>query len=408
MNLEASPRLQEIPQIKPAVSAQARTSAGGRLLCLDNLRVFLTVLVVVHHLAITYGASGGWFYRERPTTDLAEILLSVFTIYNHFYFMGLFFLIAGYFVPGAVDRKGVWRFMQDRLVRLGIPLLIFGLLLSPFVLYVTATQEGRWSGSLGGYLVASWRGLSFEAGPLWFVEALLIFSLVYALGRAALERVKRDPAGTVSGTAAPAAGRALTHGRILVFIAALAVLSFAVRIVSPMDAKWANFEPAMFPQYALMFAAGALMFRRGWLPDLPAGVRRVWSGVFILAVASLPLFALLGSLENSEPFDGGLTWQSLLFSAWGAVYCTAISILLLGVFRRFFDRQGGLGQTLARSAYTVYIIHPLVLVGFALAVRGVALDPLMKYLLAAPLAVALCFGIAHLLVRRIPLADRVL
>ena len=33
--------------------------------------------------------------------------------------------LAGYFVPGALDRKGVGRFVRDRLVRLGIPLLLF-------------------------------------------------------------------------------------------------------------------------------------------------------------------------------------------------------------------------------------------------------------------------------------------
>ncbi|MEO1258629.1 MAG: hypothetical protein AAFZ15_07520 [Bacteroidota bacterium] len=30
---------------------------------IDNLRIFLTALVVLHHLAITYGAPGDWFYR---------------------------------------------------------------------------------------------------------------------------------------------------------------------------------------------------------------------------------------------------------------------------------------------------------------------------------------------------------
>jgi hypothetical protein len=101
---ELSVGLRELPQTKATV--QARVQAGGRLLFVDNLRVFLTILVLLHHLAITYGASGSWFYRERPTTALAGTLLSLLTLLDHFYFMGLFFLIAGYFVPGALDRKG--------------------------------------------------------------------------------------------------------------------------------------------------------------------------------------------------------------------------------------------------------------------------------------------------------------
>jgi glucan biosynthesis protein C len=34
-------------------------------------------------------------------------------------------LIAGYFTPGSHNRKGAGPFLRDRLVRLGIPLLIY-------------------------------------------------------------------------------------------------------------------------------------------------------------------------------------------------------------------------------------------------------------------------------------------
>jgi hypothetical protein len=39
---------------------------------------------------------------------------------------------------------------------------------------------------------------------------------------------------------------------------------------------------------------------------------------------------------------------------------------------------------------------------------GIPLDPLLKFLLVAPVAVALCFIVSQFLVRRIPLAGRVL
>ena len=79
---ELSVGLGELPQTKVAgglsTAVQARVQAAGRLLFMDNLRVFLTILVVLHHLAITYGASGSWFYLERPTPELAGALLSLF------------------------------------------------------------------------------------------------------------------------------------------------------------------------------------------------------------------------------------------------------------------------------------------------------------------------------------------
>jgi hypothetical protein len=73
---------------QPAAVSSAKVLAAGRMFFIDNLRVFLTITVVIFHLAITYGAEASWFYKERPTTELAGILLTLFVILTQFYFMG--------------------------------------------------------------------------------------------------------------------------------------------------------------------------------------------------------------------------------------------------------------------------------------------------------------------------------
>jgi hypothetical protein len=55
----------------------------------------------------------------------------------------------------------------------------------------------------------------------------------------------------------------------------------------------------------------------------------------------------------------------------------------------------------------VFLIHAPVLVFLALALRGISLPSLLKFVLVAPLAVALCFLIANYL-RQLPLARRIL
>jgi fucose 4-O-acetylase-like acetyltransferase len=45
--------------------------------------------------------------------------------------MGFFFLISGYFVPRSYDHKGSVSYLKDRLLRLGIPLLVFIFVLNP-------------------------------------------------------------------------------------------------------------------------------------------------------------------------------------------------------------------------------------------------------------------------------------
>jgi glucan biosynthesis protein C len=385
-----------------AATAEVRERAGVRMAFFDNLRLFLTVTLVAFHLAITYGAEGGWAYRERPADMVSTVALTLFVALTQAYFMGLFFLIAGYFTPGALDRKGTWVFLKDRLIRLGIPLVVYELLFSPFMEGVKGMREGWLAGPLDRAIAARWQGLDFTPGPLWFVEALLAFSIAYALGRAVLSKL-RPGKPEVSEGRVP-----LTQGIILAGVLVILIVTFATRIISPVGTEWRHLMLAAFPQYVILFAAGILAKRNGWLPDIAAPIRRTWSIVAILGLVAFPVMLIAaGALDDIAPFMGGLTWQSLLYSSWEAFYGVGMCIALLGLFRRRFDHQGKLAAAMAPDAYTVYIVHGPIIVGLALLLGGITLFPLLKWALVAPVAVALCFGISHL-IRRIPYATRVL
>src|SRR5215469_11297027 len=101
---QTSPRMHET-QVS-AMGAQPVKQKGARLLFIDNVRVALTIQVIVFHLAITYGAIGSWYYHE-PTRDVVTtLLLSIFVAASQAFFMGFFFLISAYLTPGAYERKG--------------------------------------------------------------------------------------------------------------------------------------------------------------------------------------------------------------------------------------------------------------------------------------------------------------
>jgi len=411
MTTNVGARVRDLSQAKETIATRAAVKTS-RMMFIDNLRVFLTILVILLHLAITYGSDGSWFYAERPTTELAGIILTLFTVLCQFFFMGLFFLISGYFVPGSVDRKGSGKYIKDRLVRLGIPLVLFSLLVSPFTEYfksLTVYQTNP--GNFVSFTMAYWKGGEYAPGPLWFVEVLLVFSLVYVLGRAILDLAKRAIANGRSESTAPATTikKPLTHAWILAFILIVAPLNYIVRIFSPIGEEWEHIQLAFMPQYMLMFPIGILAYRRGWLPDLPAGIRKVWSTIAILGMLSLPVIMVsTGITEGNNAVLGGLNWQSAVLSIWEPIYCAAMSILLINVFQRRFNIQGALSRIMSQNAYSVYIIHPLVIIPGAYLLRGVALDPLLKWVLISPMLVALCFMVSHLLVRRIPMSEKVL
>lgn len=116
----------------------------GRTFFIDRLRVVLTALVILHHTAITYGGSGGWFYREvldggTPTS----LLLTVFCAVSQSFFMGMFFLLVGYFTPASLARKGARQFLRERLLRPGVPLLVFGFVLGPLAVALAGVPAGR-------------------------------------------------------------------------------------------------------------------------------------------------------------------------------------------------------------------------------------------------------------------------
>jgi len=386
-------------------AAGARASTGSRLLFIDNIRVFLTILVILHHLMVTYTGTGSWMYTEGRQDFASGALGTWFQIVNQAYFMGLFLLISAYFVPGSYDRKRAGRFLKDRLIRLGIPLAVYSWILSPLLVYwFNRVKEGV---SLPWWQYLP--GLKFEAvigsGPLWFVETLLIFSVVYVGWRRWIQRVARPraPSSTVDA-------RFPGNGVIALFALLLGIVSFGVRLWRPVG--W-NFTPLnlqfpFFAQYIALFIVGLIAYRRNWFLGLPEATGRLWLAIGIVMILLFWPLALGGGMDKStEPFRGGWHWQAFAYALWESFTCLGMCIGLIYLFRRNVHRQGALARFLVPNAYTAYIIHGVVITVAALAVRNVMVYPLLKWALVALVTVPLCFGLSHL-IRKIPYTDRVL
>ena len=91
-------------------------AARCRTVFIDNIRVALTAGVVFQH-------ADSWYWIQPAAGS--SLTLTVFCVINQAFYMGFFFLIAGYFTPASYEQKGQWRFIGDRLLRLGVPLLVF-------------------------------------------------------------------------------------------------------------------------------------------------------------------------------------------------------------------------------------------------------------------------------------------
>ncbi len=394
------------PSISRPVPATTPVKAqvAPRLLFIDNIRVYLTILVLLHHLMITYAGTGSWYYNEGRQDLPTTLFGSWFCSIDQAYFMGLFLLISAYFVPGSYDRKGAPQFFKDRLIRLGIPLAVFSWVINPLFIYIGLVISQDWTVPFWSYFPGEYFKTQplIGAGPLWFVEVLLIFSLVYVVWRLISPSRPTDPLPE---------SRFPTNRAIAVFAVLLGLAGFVVRIVFVMDQyffKPLNLQFPFFAQYIALFVLGLIAFRRNWLLGLPDAAGRFWLRIaIVLILAWAPMMVFLGALEDTNLFKGGWHWQSLVFSQWEAFFCMSMCIAVTYLFRRFLNRQGRLSQFLVPNAYTAYIIHAPIITTLAFAVRDVDAYPLLKWVMVALVAVPLCFALGHL-IRKLPYTERVL
>ena len=299
---------QTVPRISP-IERTGHDQPRSRELYIDRLRSVMTAFVILHHTAITYGAPGGWYYNElKPSGTVSSLLLTFFVATNQAYFMGFFFLLAGYFTPPSMERKGYARFLSDRFLRLGLPLLAFMFILGPATSALITAYEGKGFWPTIEYL---WNHAIFGNGPLWFAQALLMFTIGYCAWRA----VAGAPLNQVKRTATP-----LPAGRWwLVSAIAVGAAALAIRQVVPTGVNIIGLQLGYFASYTFLFALGIAAWRHDWLRQFEWRQARAWIIGLIFTWPLLPLGIFVARALNGpgkSNFSGGLSWTAILYAMW--------------------------------------------------------------------------------------------
>ena len=378
-----------MPQTAIETPTPARTAP--RDYYIDRLRSVMTALVLLHHTAITYGGSGGWFWREVDTSSAASsTLLTLFCATNQAYFMGFFFLLAAYYTPGSLERKGYARFLTDRFLRLGIPLLAFILVLGPLTAaIVTAAQgDGFWP-----TIQFLWNHQRIINGPLWFAQALLIFSLAYCAWRASFG----TPLPTSQRTPKPIPAQRWW----LLSALGTALAALAIRQFIPVGQNVFGLQLGYFAGYIFLFAIGIAAWRHDWLRQLTWKQARPWIFNLVIAWPCLPIGIAIARASSNpgKHFSGGISWTAILYAFWEPFVAWGLIAIWLLVFRERMNRPSALWDWLNRRAYAVYILHPPVLVSIALLLHGWTAPALVKFAVTGLLTCTATWLIADPFVR---------
>jgi fucose 4-O-acetylase-like acetyltransferase len=373
-----------------------------RLEFIDNLRWVMIVLVISMHAAVTYSHLGSWYFMEGDRAELGTLFFfGYYQMSLQAFFMGLLFLIAGYFVPSAYERKGWKRFLSDRFVRLVIPALFYMLVLHPLTVDGLLRDYHK---TTTPFVVAYWNYLrSFRfigsSGPMWFTVALFLFCVGYVVLRAGTKPKASDPSAPLP-----------THWQIVGLSLAMGLCTFLVRIVQPMGASILNMQLCFFSQYVLLFCVGVLARQRNWLLRIPYELGMRWLRM-TLTIGSLVWFIALGcivGMHTEQSLSGGFTWQSAVICFWESFFCVGICLGLLVWFRDRFNYQGAFAKWMTDNCFAVYLFHAPVLVALTLLMQGVVAPKPLKFVVATLLGTALTYTASHLVFRRIPVLQRVL
>src|SRR6516225_3500094 len=200
---------------------------AGRRPELDAGRALVVAGLVVFHSAAVFAVGTSWFVTDpRPSIGFSSFML---------WGMPLLFLVSGMGVRYAMRSRTVWAFAAERLGRLGVPFATGLVLLVPPMFYLEHLAQPGFHQPYGQFWLTFWNvpaiaagllphgnwasgGVGFDPAHLWFLYALLVFSLALA----PLFWWLRGPHGTrLAGRAAAAAAR---HPLAMLAVAAVPVI----------------------------------------------------------------------------------------------------------------------------------------------------------------------------------------
>jgi peptidoglycan/LPS O-acetylase OafA/YrhL len=372
----------------------ATPTATARVYPLDWLRVLALLGVFVYHTMRPFDTND-WHVKNDQQSEIITIVLS-----SMIWGLVLFFLLAGAGSALALRWRTTGQHLRERLLRLGVPLVVGYLLLSPVQAFIQETHFGRYHGSflasIPTFFRTQWAQLRDGpdlplvvpwAGHLWFLVFLLWFSL---LGLPLLTLLRRPSGRRLTGWL----GRhAQSPGAVLWWAVPLALLNAAVGGPGTVEHGWGEFVLYFGP-----FLAGALLLADRRLLD---AVRRDLRPALTLAIiTTLAIGVTLATGFAQRWFEVPYSWQGtaayLLVSVWiWAAMMTALSAgLRFAAFRKPLPRLAG------ATAMPFFLIHQPVILAVAFFVvrwnSGIAVKLPAVLTISLAITVPLAIGLARI------------
>lgn len=299
--------------------------------------------------------------------------------------MGFFFFISAFFTPLSFDKKGRIFFLKDKCLRLIIPALIFFFVFSPLVV------------AMASFFDHQALHYTFSFGPTWFIVTLFVFNFLYSMYR------------YINFYPPKLNLRLPSQGLIILISFLMGCITFLVRFYWPIGTHWHGFQFGYYPMYLFLFVAGIIAARNDWLYKVNSAFAKPW---YISALVSIGFigFYLQYVLEHHliTAVIGGANGYAFLWAQWEAFSAFGLIISLLALSKAYFNNTNPVFQTLAKLSFTVYLIHPLIIVPVSYyEYQWLGYDGIIGWVLTCLLAIPLTFLLANYF-RKLPILRNIL
>jgi glucans biosynthesis protein C len=387
---------------RPAVDAKS-----ARDVSLDYLRATLTLMVVAHHSSLAYTT----FARTDPTNYLKStapvvdqtrwLFLDYAENFNDVFFMSLMFFISGLFVWPSLKRSGAPMFVGHRFVRLGLPFATAVTILMPLAFYASWLASGHQAGYFD-YWRQNITSDGWPSGPLWFVWVLLLFNIIAA---ALFVNLPKGSPGDDPRRVGVLAKRPLLAAGVASFVSALVYLPMLARFGF---GTWAVFfTPPFYFQVSRIGLYLAWFLAGMWIgaKDLNLGLLardgplarnwRWWVAGCFVAYNLLIIATLSQTLARGLSADQKGALEAVLW----VISCVASCFGFLALFRGVVRTRRRWMDSIARSAYGIYIVHYVFVLWLQFALLDQPIPVSLKFLLTFALALLLSWATTQMLLR---------
>lgn len=345
---------------------------------LDWLRVIAIFVLFFFHTGMIF-VGWGWHVVNSQTIPSLAWPMDI----AHRLRMPLLFVIAGAGMWFALQRRSTVRFLQERTIKLLLPLVVGMFLIVPPQIYYERLLHGQWHGSYPTFYAA--RVLQFVPYPtgnfswhhLWFVLYLFIYVLLLLPAMLGWKRIALR--------VAPGAWLFLL-GLPLGINEALLKSSFPE--THNLVSDW-----YIFNHYLLLTAYGYVMASMPGVWKWLSAYRR-WS-----LMAGVVSFALLISLFNTGiiQHDSAADWMGANIFTWFWV------MVFLGYGHRHLSFASPLLIWAREASYPFYILHQTVIVVIGYYVIQCPWTPWTKYGVILTLSMGACIVLYEGCIRRFAL-----